>query len=101
MAFQKIGKVSDIPLGASKVYEIGDNAIAVCNVGGKFYAIDDVCTHDGASLDQATMDGFEIECPRHMARFDVRSGEATELPAVVPVDTFEVRVEGEDIEVDL
>lgn len=101
MAFQKIGKVSEIPPGASKVYEFADKAIAVCNVGGKFYAIDDVCTHDGASLDQAKMDGYEIECPRHLARFDVRNGDATELPAVVPVDTFEVRVEGEDIEVDL
>ncbi len=47
------------------------------------------------------MDGFEIECPRHAARFDVRTGEVTALPAVVPIDTFGVRIAGDDIEVDL
>ena len=101
MAFQKVGKIGDVPPGTSKVFEIGDNAIAVCNVNGDIFAIDDVCTHDGASLKQGVMDGFEIECPRHGARFDVRTGEVRALPAVVSVDAFTVRVEGDDIEVEL
>lgn len=101
MAFQKLANLSDVPPGTSKVFEVGDRAIAVCNVGGEIYAIDDVCTHDGASLDQGELDGCEIECPRHGARFDVRDGSATELPAVVPVDTFKVRIEGDGIEVDV
>ena len=101
MAFQRIASMSEIPPGASKVFEVGDRAVAVCNVGGDLYAIEDVCTHDGASFDQGELDGCEIECPRHGARFDVRDGTATELPAVVPVDTFPVRVEGGDIEVDV
>ncbi len=100
MAFRKVANVSDVPPGTSKVFEVGDRAIAVCNVDCELFAIDDVCTHDGASLEQGEMDGFEIECPRHGARFDVRDGSATELPAVVPVDTFKVRIEGDEIQVD-
>ena len=101
MAFTKIGKVGDVPAGTAKVYEVADRAIAVCNVDGELYAIDDVCTHDEGSLDQGELEGHEIECPRHGARFDVRSGEVTALPAVLPIDTFNVRVQGEDIEIEL
>lgn len=101
MAFQKVASVGDIPAGSLKVYEIGDKAVAVCNVSGNYYAIEDVCTHDFASFEQGELDGCEIECPRHGARFDVTDGAATELPAVVPVDTFTVRVEGDAIEVDI
>ena len=101
MAFVKVGTMSDVPPGTSKVFEIGDRAIAVCNVNGELYAIDDVCTHDEGSLEQGDLDGYEIECPRHGARFDVRTGEVQALPAVVPIDTFKVRVEGDDIEVEV
>ena len=101
MAFVKVGKLADVPEGSAKVFEVADRAIAVCNVGGTLYAIDDVCTHDDAPLNQGYLEGCEIECPRHGARFDVRTGDATELPAVVPVDIFPVRVEGGDIELDV
>ncbi len=101
MAFVKVGKVSEVPAGTAKVYEVNDRAVAVCNVDGTLYAIDDVCTHDEASLEQGYLEGNEIECPRHGARFDVRTGNATVLPAVVPVDTFSVRVDGDDIELDV
>lgn len=101
MAFVKVGKVSDVPSGTAKVYEVGDRAVAVCNVDGELYGIDDVCTHDEGSLDQGELEGFEIECPRHGARFDVRTGEVKALPAVLPVDTFSVRVQGDDIEVEV
>ena len=101
MAFLKVGKVEDVPEGTAKVYEVADRAIAVCNVDGTFYAIDDVCTHDEASLEQGFLEGCEIECARHGARFDVRTGDVTALPAVVPIDTFPVRVEGDDIELDV
>lgn len=101
MAFVKVGKVSEVPPGTARVYEIGSQSVAVCNVGGDIFAIDDVCTHDGGALGQGAVDGHEIECPRHGARFDVRTGEVKALPAVVPVDTFSVRVEGDDIEIEL
>ena len=100
MGFVKVGKVGQVPPGTAKVYEVADKSIAVCNVGGKLYAIDDACTHDGGSLDQGDLDGFEIECPRHAARFDVRSGDVTAPPARQPVTTFAVRVQGTDIELD-
>ncbi len=101
MAFVKVGKLEDVPAGAAKVYEVADRAIAVCNVDGTLYAIDDICTHDEASLEQGYLEGCEIECPRHGARFDVRTGDVTALPAVVPIDTFPVRVSGDDIELDV
>ena len=101
MAFVTVGKVSEIAPGSAKVFELDDRAIALCNVDGTIYAIDDVCSHDEAPLDQGFLEGCEIECPRHGARFDVRTGEVKALPAVLPVDTFEVRIEGDDIEVDL
>ena len=101
MAFVKLGVTDDVSPGTAKVYEVADRAIAVCNVDGEYYAIDDVCTHDEGSLDQGELDGYEIECPRHGARFDVRTGEVTALPAVLPVDTFKVRVQGDDIEIEV
>ena len=92
------GRVPDLPPGrVILVTGPDDLRIAVCNVDGELYAIEDVCTHDGGSLDQGELDGVEIECPRHGARFDVRTGEATLMPAVMPVQTYPVRVEGETI----
>jgi len=101
LGYKKIGSLSDVPAGTAKVYKVCDRDIAVCNVDGELYAIDDICTHDGGSLDQGCLEKFEIECPRHGARFDVRSGEVTERPAVLPVDTFSVRLSGNDIEVEI
>ena len=101
MAFERICSVSEVPPGTARVFEVGDRAIAVCNVGGQLFAVDDVCTHDEGSLEQGELEGFEIECPRHGARFDVRTGAAKVLPAVLPIETFGVRVQGEDIEIDV
>ena len=97
--WQTVGSTSDIPPERVAVFQIGDHEVAVCNVNGEFYAIDDLCTHDGGSLDQGELDGEEIECPRHGARFDVRTGAATQLPAFEPVETHRVRVEGDAVQV--
>ena len=101
MGFVKVGTVGEVPPGTAKVYEVGDRFVAVCNVDGTFYAIADVCTHDGGPLDQGELDGYEIECPRHGALFDVRSGKALTLPAVGPVQSYPVQVEGDDIKVEI
>jgi len=91
------GSVSDIAAGRVRLieHEAEDLRIAVCNVDGQFYAIEDVCTHDGGSLDRGDLEGEEIECPRHGARFNVRTGDATLMPAVMPVRTFPVKIEGD------
>ncbi len=73
----------------------------MCNVAGEIFAIEDVCTHDGGPLDQGELMGDRIMCPRHGAFFDVKSGAALTLPAIVPVQTYKVRTEGDDIFVDL
>ena len=97
--WQTVAKASDIPPERVAVFRIGDHDVAVCNVGGEFYAIDDLCTHDGGSLDQGELEDAEIECPRHGARFDVRTGAAIQLPAFEPVETHDVRVDGDAVQV--
>ena len=99
--FVKLAEIDDVAPGQVKVYEAQGRRIALCNVEGTFYAIDDVCTHDGGSLDQGELEGYQIECPRHGARFDVRSGRALALPAVVPVRSYPVRVEDGVVKVGL
>ena len=98
-AFVKIATTADIPPGKVNVYEVDGRQIAVCNVDGTFYAIDDVCSHDGGSLDQGELEGDQIECPRHGARFDVKTGRPLTLPAVMPVQSYPVQVNGDAIEV--
>jgi 3-phenylpropionate/trans-cinnamate dioxygenase ferredoxin subunit len=101
MTIQTIAKVSDTPPGTISVHEVGDVRIALCNVNGRFYAIDDVCTHDGGPLDQGELDGELVECPRHGALFDVTTGQPKTLPAVRPVKTYAVTVEGDDVRVEI
>jgi 3-phenylpropionate/trans-cinnamate dioxygenase ferredoxin component len=100
--WQPVARTGDIEPGRVAVFELSDGSnVAVCNVEGRFYAIDDVCTHDGGALDQGELEGTEIECPRHGARFDVRTGAATQLPAFEPVATHPVRVTDGTVEVGL
>ena len=99
--FVRVAKKQDIPDGEMRTYELGDLRVAVCRVGERFYAIEDVCTHDGAPLGEGCLKDFEIECPRHGARFDVRDGRVTRMPAAAPVDSFKVRVEKDEIFVEV
>jgi 3-phenylpropionate/trans-cinnamate dioxygenase ferredoxin subunit len=99
--FIAVADIGDIAPGRVKVVEVDDRRIALCNVDGEFFAIDDVCTHDGGSLDQGELYDNVIECPRHGARFDVRTGKVLALPAVKPINTYPLRVEGTQIEVAL
>jgi 3-phenylpropionate/trans-cinnamate dioxygenase ferredoxin subunit len=98
--WQTVGKTADVPPERVALFPIGDHEIALCNVDGQFYAIDNLCTHDEGPLDQGELEGNEIECPRHGARFDVRSGKALTLPAVMPVHTYAVELRDEQIFVD-
>jgi 3-phenylpropionate/trans-cinnamate dioxygenase ferredoxin subunit len=100
MARHLAAKVSELAPGTTRRVVVDSTGILLCNVGGKIYAIEDVCTHDGGPLDQGDLEGECIVCPRHGATFDVRTGDALTLPAVVPVMTFEAEVEGDDIYVE-
>lgn len=88
-----------IPEGTCQDFKVEGGSVLVCNAGGSLYAIADVCTHDGGPLGEADLFDCEVECPRHGARFDVRTGKATALPAVRPVATYAVRVADGQIEV--
>lgn len=88
-----VGTVDEIPPGTHKVVDVNDVLIAVFNVGGQFYAIEDVCTHDGGILTGGTVKDCIITCPRHGATFDIRTGMALTAPAYEPTATFPVRIE--------
>ena len=75
----------------------GDTAIAVFNIDGALYAIEDVCTHDGGELAGGPIEGYEIECVRHGAKFDLRTGEAMSPPAYTPTTSFPVKVENGEV----
>jgi 3-phenylpropionate/trans-cinnamate dioxygenase ferredoxin subunit len=97
MAFVKAAQAGDVQPGRVTIVEVGDQEIALCNVEGEIYAVANVCTHDDGPLGEGYLLGEEIECPRHGARFSVRTGEVRSLPAIVPIPTFAVKVEGDDI----
>jgi 3-phenylpropionate/trans-cinnamate dioxygenase ferredoxin subunit len=101
VARQAVAKISEIAPETTRRVEVDSVGILLCNVAGKIYAIEDVCTHDGGPLDQGDLEGECIVCPRHGATFDVRTGDALTLPAVIPVMTFEVSTDGDDIFVDV
>lgn len=100
LRYLRVAKAEDIPPGTSRRVspERGEHVV-VCNVDGAFYAIRDACTHDGGILGYGDLEGSIIECPRHGAKFDVTTGRAVAPPAIRPVQTYPVRVRGDDIEV--
>jgi 3-phenylpropionate/trans-cinnamate dioxygenase ferredoxin subunit len=95
--FIAVAKASQIPDPGKRLVEVDERLVVVIHAGGKFYAIDDVCTHDGGPLGEGELDGFTIACPRHGARFDVRDGRALTMPATKPTASHEVKVEGDDV----
>ena len=101
MPYEKAAKVSEVPLGRLHVVEIGDEEVALCNVDGEIYAVANVCTHDDGPLGAGYLLGDEIECPRHGARFNVRTGAVKTLPAIVPIPTYDVKIDGDDILVNM
>lgn len=96
--FFKLGKIEDIADPGTKVFTCGKKRILVARWEGKLYAIDDRCTHDDGPLGEGELlEGGEIECPRHGARFDIKTGKAMCLPAVGAVNCYSVEVRDGDI----
>lgn len=94
-----VAKLDEFESGAFRVVELEDTNVAVFNIEGEIYAIEDVCTHDYGQLTGGSVEGREIVCPRHGAHFDIKTGEALSPPAYEPVETFPVRVEGGVVQV--
>ncbi len=84
---------SEIPDPGKAVFEIDDHFVVVFHVCGQFYALEDCCTHDGGELGQGRLEGFQIICPRHGARFDIRNGKVLAMPATTDTPSHEVKVE--------
>ncbi len=102
LRYVRVASIGEICPGESKrVYPEHSEYIVLCNVGGTYYAIRDACSHDGGILGFGHLEGDLIRCPRHGAEFDVITGAAVSPPAVRPVQTYPVRVRGEDVEVGL
>ena len=94
--FLKVAEVAEVPPGTVKYVVLLGKHIALCNVDGEFYAIDNVCVHRGAPLSEGWLDGPILECPLHGWKFDVRTGGVTADPRMCN-QTFEVKVDGDDI----
>jgi 3-phenylpropionate/trans-cinnamate dioxygenase ferredoxin subunit len=99
--FIRVASVAEVPDPGRILVEIDDRLIALFHVAGHFYAIDDVCTHDGGPLAEGQLEGFAIACPRHGAKFDIRDGRVLSMPATKPTVAHEVKVEGDAVSVRL
>lgn len=99
--FVKIAKSDEIQPGQGKMVEVDGKKIALFNVDGAFYAIDNTCTHRGGPLAEGLLNGNEVTCPWHGAVFDVTTGEVLGPPAPKGVPKYNIRVEGGDIEVEI
>lgn len=96
--YRKALSIDDLPPGSMKTVRLGEKAIALANVDGEIFAIDDTCSHAQCSLgSEGFMDGNVVTCGCHGAQFDVTSGKVMSLPAVVDVASYPVQVEGQDI----
>jgi len=91
--FIEIGLEEEIPVNERVFVEFEGRQIVIINLAGKLFAVGDVCTHDNGPAGDGELDGHELICPRHGARFDIRSGKATRAPAFTDIPSFPVRVE--------
>ena len=95
--FVKVAETKDVQPSQMKEVQINGKNICVANVDGKYYAIGNVCTHEGGPLADGKLEGYEVECPWHQSKFDVRTGEVTNPPATESEPTYEIKVDGNSI----
>ncbi len=90
--FVEIAPAAELPTGERLFVDLGEKPIVIFNIAGQLFAIGDVCTHDDGPLGDGTLEGHNIVCPRHGAEFDVRTGQAVQMPAVVDIPAYPVQV---------
>ncbi|MDY6845612.1 MAG: non-heme iron oxygenase ferredoxin subunit [Chloroflexota bacterium] len=92
IVYTSVCSTADLPAGERLFLEVGDLSIVLLNQGGEYFAIADRCTHDDGPLGEGEMEDHQIICPRHGARFDIRTGEVLALPAIQDIPTYSVHV---------
>ena len=97
--YKKIANLNDLNDGEVKKIEFDDKAIALFKVDGNYFATDDTCTHEKASISKGEIEGDIVTCPHHGARFDIKTGQALSLPAMFPLKTYQIKVDGNDIKI--
>lgn len=100
MPFVKVATLADVPAGTMWHVKLEDTMVCIANIEGGLFAFESMCTHADAWLHEGFLDGYEVTCPVHYGAYDVRTGDATAPPAYIPVQTYAVRVRGEDVEID-
>jgi 3-phenylpropionate/trans-cinnamate dioxygenase ferredoxin subunit len=98
-SYYRVASIGEIPNGERIFFDINAQPVVLFNIGGNFFAIGDVCSHDDGPLGDGDLADFVIKCPRHGATFDVRSGKALTLPAVIDIPAYPIRVVDGQIEV--
>ena len=99
--FVTVAKTADIAPGGAKTVDVKGTPVAVFNVGGTYYAIEDTCTHVGGPLSEGAVEGKAVSCPWHGAQFDLATGQALTPPAPIGVKPFTVRIQGDQIQLEL
>lgn len=104
MEFTKVAKTSEVPAGKMKMVKVDEIEVLIANIGGKYYAIGNRCTHAGGSLSEGSLKDNVVTCPKHGSKFDVTSGKAVQGPKIAffklktkDEQVFEIKVEGTDI----
>ena len=95
--FVKVAETKDIPPGEMKAVELASEQVCIINVDNNYYAIGNMCTHQDGPLNEGMLDGHELECPWHQAKFDIRTGNVLSPPAEKPEPSYDVKVEGTNI----
>ena len=101
MADYTIATTEELEPGDRKLIELDGRPIALFNINGEYYCIADVCSHDDGSVAEGELHGCEIECPRHGAHFDVRSGKVLSFPAIVDIPSYPVHIVAGEIRVEI
>ena len=99
--FKRVATISEIPSGRAHMYDLDGHYIAICNQEGEITAVSGVCTHANVEMDDCDLEDGCIVCPLHFASFDARTGDPMDPPAYEPLKVYGVKIEGEDILVDV
>ena len=92
-----VASVDEVQDGSTRLVEVDDRLVILSRIGDDYYCIDDICTHDGGTLSDGPHEGCEIACPRHGAKFDLRTGKALSMPATQDTASHQVKVENGSI----